>query len=354
MKMEIKQSGGLNWSVALALMAVLIATSMPMSLPAAESKTKTKSGVNLKGWKLAVVDDNYREEAKLFGKEAFQKEEGVFQIETVHLETYDFDQTGITQRTNLIIEAATCQWDLETRVAHSPDSITAFTADGKFKTTGKGFQWSQHTGLLIITNGVRTTLIPPPATKENLPAAPGAEEPITITALELILDLVGMYDVRAMAIEDPSELPAEGVGLAVVGRNAKGEAHIRIFDDAGKRVVDAADASFPDKAQETAKLRSELAALGGGMPLTAETTRGIRAAASAITGHTLRGAGRFAQYRRVVDVRHPSGAGLKSFELTISFMEAGAEGLGVSEVVAGGNVLIEGEFQEETVSVRGE
>lgn len=350
MKTGIKQAGRLvGGAIALWLVAATA-----MSAPAATPREKSSSDWNMKGWKLAIHDDNYREEAKIFGKEAFQDKEGLFQIKSVHLETYGFDPAGTTQTTNLIIEAATCQWDLESRVAHSPDSITAFTADGKFRTTGKGFQWSQHSGLLIITNGVRTTLIPPPpAAKENAPSA-GAQEPITITSLELILDLVGMYDVQAFVIGGLSELPAEGVGLAVVGRNTKGEAHIRIFDGTGKRVVDAPDSSFPGKAEETAKLRAELAPLGGGKPLSAEATRKIRAAASVITGHALRGVGRFAQYRRVVDVRHPSGASLKSFELIVSFRETGAEGLGPSEVIAGGNVLIEGDFQGETVSVRGE
>jgi lipopolysaccharide export system protein LptA len=352
---EKRQMRRLVWGVA----TTLVVSMTLWGAAYAQPKAKSATDFRIKGWKLPIYDEERREEAKIFGEDGFQVEEGIYQIQTVHLETYEWSPDGTAQRTNLIIEAATCRWNLETRLAYSPDTITARTADGKFKTTGKGFQWSQYTGLLIITNGVRTTLIPPP-TKEGEALSSAAQEPITITSLELLLDFVGLFEVRVIEIDQLGQLPTEGVGLVAVGKLSTGGAHIRVFDADGKRVVDGPDSEFSNQADDIAKLRKYLAQRSGGQPQSAEWKHSVRTSVAAATGHTLRGAGRFARYRRVVDVRHPSGAGLKSFDLNVSFEESdenrleGKEALGVSEVIASGNVLIEGEFQEESVAVRGE
>ncbi len=145
-----------------------------------------------KGWKIRIDE---REETtgrktgavRLIGEEAREGSDGLVRVTNLRLESHSPEVDGASL-TNLIIEAPTSVWDKEKETARSADTITAWTPDGRFRIEGKGFLWTRASGLLVVTNGVRTSLM----AEESLSPADGAEgKPIEIRAWELHLGMSG-------------------------------------------------------------------------------------------------------------------------------------------------------------------
>ena len=173
-----------------------------------------------KGWKIRIDERDEGSGRKtgavrLIGEEAREGNDGLVRVTRLRLESHAPRVDG-TSLTNLIIEAPTSVWDKEKETARSADTITAWTPDGRFRVEGKGFLWTRGTGLLIVTNGVRTTLTP----EEGMRSAKGAEAgPIEIRAWELHLGLDGDQRFaryrRMVEVRDPAGVNLKSFELRV-------------------------------------------------------------------------------------------------------------------------------------------
>ncbi|HWE38954.1 MAG TPA: glycosyltransferase family 39 protein [Isosphaeraceae bacterium] len=94
------------------------------------------------------------------------------------------------------------------------------------------------------------------------------------------------FDLRMMSWGDGSKVPTSGLNLAIVGTDHKGLLHIRIFDGRGKRVTDADETQFPDKAAAIATLKQQLPGLLPPHVLTDSEKRRVIGEATSIVGQT--------------------------------------------------------------------
>ncbi|GEM_PF-4177413 len=190
--------------------AFLLALLLCSCLPAATVRAAGGfEGIVFKGWKIRVTDRDQeggqgKGAARLFGEEAREEGNGLFHVTRLRLESYSPEVNGASL-TNLIIEAPTSVWDTEKETARSKDEITAWTPDGRFRIEGRGFLWERGSGLLIVTNGVHTTMLP--QSTESTPSG-GRATPIEIRAWELHLGLdngkrFARYR-RMVDVQDPS------------------------------------------------------------------------------------------------------------------------------------------------------
>lgn len=217
-------SGREGWSRLLAGLAILL---LGAGLESAGAATGAPMDV-AKNWRIAVRSEERKEDVKLFGGEAYGDSNGIWHVTRLKLEVYVAQTNGGTL-TNLVIEAPTSIWDIKEKTAQSDGEIRAWTPDGKFMTRGRGFRWSLDTGMLVITNGVRSSMVPPEsAGKTNEGAKKEELEPINIRSIELHLSLSGKERFatyrRVVDVVDPSGVNMKAFELRVrLESNADGQ-----------------------------------------------------------------------------------------------------------------------------------
>jgi hypothetical protein len=88
------------------------------------------------------------------------------------------------------------------------------------------------------------------------------------------------------AVEDVSELPAEGKSLMIVA-NVNGALHYRIFDRRGKVAVDTDDVRLTERTPQTEGMRKQIKGFAPDHELTRREKRRIIVAVSSIVGQTI-------------------------------------------------------------------
>ncbi len=120
--------------------------------PKGTNASPASEGVT-RGFKYPEYDSQQRLKTMLTGAEARPQGEGLMRITGLRVETYDKD--GAVE---MIVEAPDCLFDRINRTARSPGELEARSANGMFRVTGRGFEWNQGTGRLVITNDSRTVI----------------------------------------------------------------------------------------------------------------------------------------------------------------------------------------------------
>ena len=79
---------------------------------------------------------------------------GQVPVEEFHREVYSLDG-----RTNLLISATNCVFDMRNHAAFSSDRVRVVSGDGRLLIEGLGFIWRQTNNTLVISNQVHTRLM---------------------------------------------------------------------------------------------------------------------------------------------------------------------------------------------------
>ena len=87
---------------------------------------------------------------------ALQQKGGPIQLTGVRLETYSYDSGQ--RKVELVVETPHCLFDVEKRIANSPGAVNVYRTDRRVSLTGEGFLWNSESGLLIVSNNVRTVV----------------------------------------------------------------------------------------------------------------------------------------------------------------------------------------------------
>src|SRR5687767_624056 len=94
------------------------------------------------------------------------------------------------------------------------------------------------------------------------------------------------FHLRLMSIDQENSIPGEGVRLVIVGKDADGRLHFRIFNELGKKVVDKAEKDIRNQAKELGGLKTQLASLWDQDQLSLDQKQMIMDAVTTIVGHT--------------------------------------------------------------------
>lgn len=130
------------------------------------------------GFQMPIQEGNQRV-ALITGREARPALlAGRFEVTGFKLETYR-NTPGRNPETELIVESPFGVFD--PKGATSPRSLSLRSSDGRFAVTGEGWSWEQASGLLVVSNQVRTTL--------RRPGAPTHQPPVEVTARRLEYNL---------------------------------------------------------------------------------------------------------------------------------------------------------------------
>ena len=157
---------GSQWLWALAVLALLTGCG-PVLPPEASTGTNapasspTRNGAGgasasegvTKGFKFPEYDEQNRLKSMLTGNEARPQGSDLILITALRVETYDQDG-----KVDMIVEAPECLFDRKNKSARSAGSMEARSANGLFRVTGRGFEWDQAGGRLVITNDSRTEI----------------------------------------------------------------------------------------------------------------------------------------------------------------------------------------------------
>lgn len=139
------RSSGVGLAFLLATMGWFAFTAIPAQPPAAAGMTK--------GFKYKDYDQQNRLKSVLSGKEARPQIDDRILITGLHVETYRADG-----QVDMIVESPECVFDRKSRIASSPGSVAARSADGRFFISGEGFEWRQADAHLVLSNRVHTIL----------------------------------------------------------------------------------------------------------------------------------------------------------------------------------------------------
>jgi lipopolysaccharide export system protein LptA len=144
---------------------------------AAAAQTVRSPQVTLRGGFTAPLTDGDRLVALVSGKEARPALlAGQFGITEFRLETFRY---APERETELVVESPESTFD--PNGARSEHAISLRSADGRFDVAGEGWSWEQSTGLLVISNKVRTSV--------RRAGTPTNQPPIEITARRLEYNL---------------------------------------------------------------------------------------------------------------------------------------------------------------------
>lgn len=88
---------------------------------------------------------------------AVQPQNGPIRLTGVRVETYSYD--GGQRKVDLVVEAPHCFFDVEKRIANSPGAVNVYRTDRRVSLTGEGFAWNSESGLLVVSNKVRTVVL---------------------------------------------------------------------------------------------------------------------------------------------------------------------------------------------------
>lgn len=92
------------------------------------------------------------------------------------------------------------------------------------------------------------------------------------------------YDLKLISVDDMSSIPVTGTKLVIVAKHVN-TLHIRVFDDAGAKVIDKSETDFPDKSAVIENLKTILSGLWDRDKITIDQHRTIFDAVRSITDH---------------------------------------------------------------------
>ncbi len=176
--------------------SLLSAAAMLATLPAAMGQNRGTPQVTLSGGFRVPITEGNRTVALVSGKEARPALlAGKLNVTEFRLETFRYDPNRASE---LIVESPVGVFD--SKGASSVEPISLHSADDRFAVGGRGWAWEKATGLLVISNEIRTVLRRP---------GPGGDHPsVTVTSRRL------EYNVRTGATRFVGECVAEEPGRA--------------------------------------------------------------------------------------------------------------------------------------------
>ncbi|MCP5520778.1 MAG: hypothetical protein H7A46_04450 [Verrucomicrobiales bacterium] len=133
------------------------------------------------------------------------------EVQMATAEVQSFDRAG---RTNLIVFATNCAYNLNTKVVRSADALRVQSGDGRLILLGRGFSWWQTNSLILISNDVRTTV-------QRVSTATNPPLVVESRRLEARLDSNVVEFLDAVKVRDP-EMDLD-CGRLVVRRGPEGD-----------------------------------------------------------------------------------------------------------------------------------
>jgi predicted small lipoprotein YifL len=160
----VKRPGQWLWALAVLALLTGCGPALPPVTPTgtnAPASPATRKGAGeasategtTKGFKFPEYDTENRLKSMLTGAEARPQGGDLILIRSLRVETYDQDG-----KVDMIVEAPECLFDRKNKSARSAGSMEARSANGLFRVTGRGFEWDQAGGRLVITNDSRTEI----------------------------------------------------------------------------------------------------------------------------------------------------------------------------------------------------
>jgi hypothetical protein len=119
----------------------------------------------------------------------------------------------------------------------------------------------------------------------GLAAAPARPSVMALLRRELVTPHPRL-DLQWISWSDETVVPASGVNRVIVGADATGVLHFRIFGPGGARVTDTDETRLPDKAGAITELKKQLQTLGAPHPLGLLEKAQVIAGVTSIVGQT--------------------------------------------------------------------
>jgi len=95
----------------------------------------------------------------LTGRTARQQQDGTVHVTDLRVETYAYP-TPEQKEVEVVVQAPTCSFDMERKLASSPGPVRIERADGQFTILGEGFELKQADAVFNISNNVHAILRP--------------------------------------------------------------------------------------------------------------------------------------------------------------------------------------------------